>query len=91
MLARSRSTNGEFLVHRVRQDDVDNVYVRVVRNPIEVSIVVGVLLRDAVLLLPNSRFFRRTGDDSDQFAVLCFLSQSQEGFFSLCTVALCSR
>ena len=70
MLTGLRASDGELLVHRVWQNDIDDVNVRIIFDRIKVLVVVDALLGNPVFLRPHFLFSRRAGNNAGELAVI---------------------
>src|SRR2546425_596118 len=77
MFARFGRHDGMLGMERVGSDDIDDIDVRIISEPVHRLIVVDVLVRDVVLRLPFLRFGRRAGDDAGEPAVPGFLQRGR--------------
>ena len=73
MLARFSHADGKLRMQGGRRDHVDDVDVGIVRDLLQVFVVVNVFLVQVVLGSPLLTFFRMSGDDPGQIALLGLL------------------
>ena len=76
MFARSRGRHRELSVHRIRQNHINDLHLRIVLNAAKGFVVINRFGLDAVLLRKPLRFCRITANQGGQ---LCFLADAKCG------------
>ena len=72
------SANRKMRVQTVRHHDVNDIDIGILRDLVEVVVVVDVLVLDPVFVLPHRNLFRAAGDNASQLGDLSLLQRRRE-------------